>query len=372
MNINIAVETEISKSSRVKQLESMFDCPVKDKVALEWKGDVPIEASPWNVGLIVGPSGAGKSTILREAFGAPDTFDWVGKSVIDDFDSGMSVSEISEICRAVGFNTIPAWMRPYKVLSTGEKFRVDLARRLASSRTPIIVDEFTSVVDRQVAMIGSHAVQKYARGNDRQFVAATCHYDVIEWLQPDWILEPATMTFTRRSLQRRPELEVTIAAVSYEAWKIFAPFHYMSADLNRTARCFGMFVGDHIVGFTAILHMPHAKVKNIKRFTRIVIHPDWQGLGLGPILKETVASAYKALGNRVRSYPAHPSWVRTLARDKKWVLVHKPGTFGPTRGLSSSFRREGDKPWRQGSRPCAVFEYIGPPMATDNARKLAA
>ena len=80
-------------------------------------------------------------------------------------------------------------MKPFSVLSTGEQFRVALARHLLSDDDPIVVDEFTSVVDRQVAHIGSIAVSKYVRKRDRKFIAVTCHYDVIEWLQPDWILE---------------------------------------------------------------------------------------------------------------------------------------------------------------------------------------
>ena len=135
--------------------------------------------------------------------------------MIDDFSPALSVDAISQACMAVGFNTIPAWLRPYGVLSNGEKFRVDLARRLLEGGDLIAVDEFTSVVDRQVAKIGSHAVQKWARGKGRQFVAATCHYDLEDWLQPDWVLEPATMTFRWRSVQRRPELACTIARVPY-------------------------------------------------------------------------------------------------------------------------------------------------------------
>lgn len=368
MRIDINVESDVSRSARVKQLESLFDCPVKEKTSVSWSGDFPFESAPWNVGLIVGPSGAGKSTILREAFGEMKRFEWTGKSVIDDFSSKLNLQAVSDICRAVGFNTVPAWMRPYAVLSNGERFRVDLARRLAELDGVIAVDEFSSVVDRQVAQVGSFAVQKYARKRGLQFVAATCHYDVIEWLQPDWILEPATMTFTRRALQRRPDLAVTISKVPYAAWRIFAPFHYMSADLARAARCFGLFVGDALAGFAAILHMPHERVKNMKRFTRIVTHPDWQGLGLGPVLKDAVASAYKALGFRVRSYPAHPSWVRTLAANPKWVMTKRPGTFQPARGGSSSTGRS----WHQGSRPCAVFEYIGGPMELEQAERLIA
>jgi ABC-type ATPase with predicted acetyltransferase domain len=83
-------------------------------------------------------------------------------------------------------------MKPQAVLSNGERFRVDLARRLLELPDPIVVDEFTSVVDRQVAKIGAHAVQKFVRKHNRRFVAATCHYDVVEWLQPDWIFSLRT------------------------------------------------------------------------------------------------------------------------------------------------------------------------------------
>jgi hypothetical protein len=66
---------------------------------------------------------------------------------------------------------------------------------------PLLVDEFSSVVDRQVAKIGAHAVQKWVRRNARQFVAVSCHYDIVDWLRPDWVLEPATMSFRWESLR---------------------------------------------------------------------------------------------------------------------------------------------------------------------------
>lgn len=163
-SVDVVVESELSNSSRVRQLEAMFDVPPSEKCRLSWKGEIPIEGQPWNVGLIVGPSGAGKSTIARNCFGEHVDFDWPGKSVIDDFRKESSVADIATICQAVGFNTIPAWLRPYRVLSTGERFRVDLARRLLELPDPIICDEFTSVVDRQIAQIGAHAVQKFGSG----------------------------------------------------------------------------------------------------------------------------------------------------------------------------------------------------------------
>jgi ABC-type ATPase with predicted acetyltransferase domain len=120
---------------------------------------------------------------------------------IEDFPKGVSISQIAEICQSVGFNTIPAWMRPFAVLSNGEKFRVEMTSRLIECGDLVTMDEFTSVVDRQVAKIGAQAVQKFIHRAGERFVAASCHYDIIEWMQPDWVFEPATMHFARRSLQ---------------------------------------------------------------------------------------------------------------------------------------------------------------------------
>jgi hypothetical protein len=365
MKIDFQVSSPVSQSARVKQLSAMFDCPVSEVSKLNFKGELPIEEFDWNVGLIVGPSGCGKSTILNHAFGAPQVFDWAASSVIDDFSRDLSMQTISEVCQSVGFNTIPAWMRPYAVLSNGEKFRVEMARHLLSGADPILMDEFTSVVDRQVAQIGSHAVQKYVRKNNLHFVASTCHYDVLDWLQPDWILEPATMSFQRRSLRRRPDLEVEIRRVEYAYWKIFAPFHYLSADLNPAAQCFVLFVNDQPASFAGMLHFPHPSVRDIKRCSRLVTLPDWQGLGLALILVEQMGAAYRAVGNRLRTYPAHPSLIRSFAKSSGWACVKKPGNYSPRKGDSSSVDGFG-------GRPCAVFEYKGEGMDATTAKRLLA
>src|ERR1035438_2787699 len=122
----------------------MFDCPAQDKCRIEFKGEMPVEDFDWNVGLIVGPFGCGKSSILNRVFGKPGDFQWGAKSVIDDFPKGISISQIAEICQSVGFNTIPAWMRPFAVLSNGEKFRVEIARRLIEWGAMVTMDEFRS------------------------------------------------------------------------------------------------------------------------------------------------------------------------------------------------------------------------------------
>ena len=369
MRIDIAVESQIAETSRVQQLSAMFDVPPAEKSRIEWHGDLPIEDFDWNVGMIAGPSGSGKTSIARQLFAKH--FDvnlkWGRGAVIDDFSASRGIDEIARVCQAVGFNSIPSWMRPFHVLSNGERFRVELARRLLELQDPIVVDEFTSVVDRQVAQIGAHAVQKYVRKNNRRFVAVSCHFDILDWLQPDWIFDPSTMTFSRRLLQRRPPIDVTICRVSYSAWKLFAPFHYLTGDLSRSARCFGLFVGDRIASFAGILPKPVSQGPDrgtaIAGVSRVVTLPDWQGLGLAFVLMETLAAAYKASGRRFRNYPAHPGFVRAHQRSTNWIQTKRAGSYDGIR--TGTMLGSGD-------RPCAVFEYVGQAMVRDAAESLLA
>ena len=145
--------------------------------------------------------------------------------------------QVVDLFTAVGFGSPPSWIKPYHVLSSGERFRCDLARALASESTepgveesrsqrmlwlstpqlptprhPLVVfDEFTSVVDRNVAKVCSAAIAKGIRRGHIpcRFVAVTCHYDVAEWLEPDWVLDMAVGELTRRRL-RRPTIELEI------------------------------------------------------------------------------------------------------------------------------------------------------------------
>jgi ABC-type lipoprotein export system ATPase subunit len=243
MKIKIHRESTFDITHRVEMLGSMFEMPIPEKLSINLEGEVDLSTKPWNIGLIVGPSGSGKTITLNELFGGSKELLWNSRSVIDDFPGELSMESISRVCQSVGFNTIPAWLRPFNVLSNGERFRCEVARRLLSNDNPIVIDEFTSVVDRQVAQFACHSIQKYVRETDKHLVAASCHYDIIDWLQPDWILEPGSnLKLSWRGLQRRPSITASVCRVRYETWELFKQYHYLSADLNRAARCYGLFV----------------------------------------------------------------------------------------------------------------------------------
>lgn len=113
-----------------------------------------------------------------------------------------SMKDIEKMFYAVGFGSVPSWLKPYSVLSNGEKMRVDLARAMLE-KDFVCFDEFTSVVDRQVAQTTCIAINKAVKRSDKQFVAVTCHYDVMEWLEPDWVFDTNTMKMVFQSARDR-------------------------------------------------------------------------------------------------------------------------------------------------------------------------
>lgn len=366
-NLDFVISHDIEHTARVRQVSSMFDVPLAERKERRWSASVDFDKlDSWNVGLVVGPSGCGKSQCARALFGelVDPTFEWNAGAVVDDFSDRFSVEQITNVCSAVGFNTIPNWLTPFRYLSNGEQFRVRLARSLleADDDGPLVIDEFTSVVDRQVAKIGSHAVQKYVRKNDRQFVAVSCHEDIEEWLRPDWVFRPATGEYyAGRWVHRsRPKIDVAIEPVRRETWKMFASFHYMSAKVHPAARMFSLLIDEKPVAITAIMNQPTTGKRRIAKISRTVTLPDWQGLGLSFVLNEALGSVYRQRGVLLHNYPAHPSYVRSHMRSKRWQMRTKPGAIlsGPlqTSGCYKSLRR-----------PCAVFRYVGSASTKEKA-----
>ena len=187
-SFDIIRESKPDETYRVAATIGAFDLDIK-KINERFTGNIDIEGKEWNIGLIVGGSGTGKSTIAKELYGNDYFFsnEYKAKSVIDDMPEGKSIKEITMAFTSVGFSSPPSWLKPYDVLSNGEKMRCDLALCLLQDREVFVFDEFTSVVNREVAKTASFAIQKAVRKNKRKFIAVSCHSDIVEWLQPDWI-----------------------------------------------------------------------------------------------------------------------------------------------------------------------------------------
>lgn len=339
MSQTIVLESDVKRTGRVQQVEGIFDVPPSErsKVELEIPDSLSgvFDEDDWNVGLIVGPSGSGKSAVCRELWperyvSPDDAMEWPDdRAVVDGIDA--PIKEVTQMLTRVGFGSPPNWLRPYRVLSTGEQWRARLARLLLERDDPV-VDEFSSVVDRQVAQFGSESVQKTVRRRGSRFVAVTCHFDVIEWLSPDWIFRPDTgqIEWPRGSLQRGP-IELEVRRVSREAWSVFRPHHYLSGNLHTAAFCFGAFLDGECIAFQACYRRPHPKVKNLMAGHRTVVLPDYQGLGIGVRLKDWVAQWSANEGYRYRTTLAHPALVSSHRRSPRWTEVAGPGENKPSK-----------------------------------------
>ena len=201
-SFNIVKKNQVDKTYRVAHIMSDYDVKVEHSNE-HFEGNIVLP-DKWNIGVIVGNSGTGKSTIAKELFGdiLINGFDYKAKSVIDDMPKNATMDDISKMFYAVGFGSVPCWLKPYNVLSNGEKMRVDLARALLEKEV-ICFDEFTSVVDREVAKTACIAINKAVKRQDKQFVAVSCHFDILEWLQPDWVFDTNNMkSFFGQSLDR--------------------------------------------------------------------------------------------------------------------------------------------------------------------------
>jgi hypothetical protein len=326
--LTIHRSTEIVATPRVQQVSGIFDLPPAQASERSWTVSLPLEAHPWSIGLVTGPSGCGKSTLARELWPAAASlsFDWPGdRAVVDAFPARMPIKEITGLLSAVGFSSPPAWLRPFSALSNGEQFRCTLARTLAECPELAVVDEFTSVVDRTVARVGSCAVAKAVRRRGGQFVAVTCHDDLIDWLDPDWIYLPAEDAFHwRRERQPRPPIRLEIRRVGRDAWRTFHHHHYLSSDLNRSAKCFAGFVDGRPAVFTAVISFPHPTVPSWREH-RTVCLPDFQGVGIGNAFAEFVASLFAATGKRYISTTSHPAMIHHRARSPLWNMHRRPG-----------------------------------------------
>ena len=302
-------------------------------------------------------------------------FDWpANRSLVDACPAQMGIRDISHLLASVGFASPPSWLRPFRALSNGEQFRVTMARALAeAAQSPdldhcVVIDEFTSVVDRTVARIGSAAIAKAIRRRNQRFVAVTCHYDVCDWLDPDWVYEPASDTFQWRCERLgRPSIPVAVWRVHHSAWRIFKRHHYLSGELNRAAKCFVGFVDDVPALFTAVLPFPHP-IRSGWREHRTVCLPDFQGVGLGNAMSEFVAGVFRATGKPYFSTTSNPAMIRHRSRSGLWKLKRTPSLAGGSRRNGSAVSRKLRRTAAL-NRLTAGFEFVGPALPID-ARRL--
>ncbi len=307
------ISVEVQTDAITARASEAFDYPFDGMTQF----DIPTPQGipdDYKIGLIVGPSGSGK-TLLLNTFGTPTPIEWDSDKAIcshlHDFKTAV------DMLSAVGLNSIPVWLKPYHVLSTGERARVLIARGL---RSHAVFDEFTSTVDRATARSLAASIRVYADRHDvHHLTFASCHRDIIEWLAPDWTYDTLTQrTHLGRSVQQR-QIIIEIHRCDWHCWRAFRQHHYLTHTIHKGAQCFiGTWLGVQVV-FTAVLALPHPKIKNAFREHRTVVLPQFQGLSIGVAFSDAIASLYFRQGKRYYSRTIHPRMGQHRQLSSKWT-----------------------------------------------------
>lgn len=344
----VTLQSPVATSFRCTRAANALDIDQKKKSIHHFAVDADLDA-PFSVGLIVDASGSGKTTLARQIYG-DDCFRELldlTRPVIDQFPEAMAYDDCAKALSGVGLTQVPCWIRPAVTLSNGQRVRAECALQMAASRQdrPTVIDEWTSVVDRTVAKVMSHCIAKHARKTGRQVVLASCHYDVIEWLDPDWIIDCNKQEFIDRRLlpeserRRKERLRFEIRPAHRDTWRFFSRYHYLSDRLpGGKIETFGLFIDGEQIAFQCFAnYVPfrpgHTHMQ--MHSNRTVIHPDYAGLGLDIVLINDTSAIMAQRGFDVRAKFASLPVFKAMSRQPCWIpdetarkhAVQKGGTM---------------------------------------------
>lgn len=344
MKIDIAHRCADFDSYRAARVKSLFN--VEQGCNVQITADLPLEERPWRLGVVVGPSGSGKTSIGR-AIGPLYAPAWpANRPIIDAIDPRGSFDAVTGALSAVGLGSVPAWLRPYQVLSNGEQFRANLARLVCEAPELCVVDEFSSVVDRQIARIGAGAFAKAWRRTQGRAVLLSCHYDVLDWVEPDWVFDTASGQFQWGWHRRRPRIELEIREAAQRDYALFEPHHYLSLPPMVAGSHYVGWVGDEPVAHIAFSTRPGLVEA---RACRLVVMPEWQGAGVGMRFLNALCDRWLTGQNRyglpLRTlfHTSHPGLAAALRRDPKWTQVSAQLLGGNKARSEASFAKTARK-----------------------------
>jgi GNAT superfamily N-acetyltransferase len=166
----------------------------------------------------------------------------------------------------------------------------------------------------------------------------------VEWLEPDWVLDMATGELSRRRL-RRPEINLEIVETSRDAWRYFKKHHYLSGALHQGAKCYLAKWNGESVAFCATLQSIGRK--GLRKVHRLVVAPEFQGLGIGTAFANGVASILAEQGCRTAITTGHPGLSAALKKSPFWRCSGVNWVSEKSRGVHVR------------NRNAASFNYVG-------------
>lgn len=354
---NIELKTKILNDKYTEYVYEAFDIQNREETSVS----IPMNLGEaknfdWNVGVILGGSGSGKTTILKKIGDIKKpTFD-IEKPLISNFD-WLEPKDATLVLTSMGLSSVPTWLRPFYALSNGEQYRATLAYLVASAKNGevILIDEYTSVVDRDVAKAMSFALQKYIRRENKRIILASCHYDILEWLMPDWTYNPQKRGALERGdwlWQGRPQIELQVSRVEPNTWDFFKKHHYLTEEVNKSCQCILFEWNKNPIAICCILNTPRKGMGEAMAISRIVVNPDYQGMGIGYSLCCFIGGIYKQRRNRIFIKTVNPALGMKFNNSKEWRGTTFNGKKAPHVNLDAKAKNRFD-------RISYCHEYIG-------------
>tara|TARA_R110000796_G_C14506516_1_gene429446 strand:+ start:227 stop:1342 length:1116 start_codon:yes stop_codon:yes gene_type:complete len=355
--IEVILKSDVNKEFRCQVAANSLDIDVEKKSIHHLKIDNINLPNQWNLGLVYGNSGSGKTTMIQHLFGE-NIFDVnidEDKPIINQLPSDLNYDECAILLNGIGLNSVPCWIRPFKTLSNGQKARAEAVYLMTKSKDVVFIDEWTSVVDRTVAKAMSICLYKYAKRNNKKIILCSCHIDILEWLNPDWLIDCNKQEFTLPKsedffFKEREKLKFDIKEIDNTSWKYFSKYHYLNERLpGGKLYLYGLFYNNNQIGFQCFAnYVPRKKnTKIIYHSNRTVIHPDYNGLGLGIKL---INGTSKLLDEKIEckimaKFSSTPVY-KAMIKQEVWKYTGFKRKFGKTqfgKGLKRQGRGHRDK-----------------------------
>lgn len=143
-----------------------------------------------------------------------------------------------------------------------------------------------------------------------------------------------------------------------DVWRVFREHHYLSGDMNKACKMYLLYWGEVLVGMASVLPIPNGTLKFGMRQHRLVILPDYQGLGFGTKINDFMAKYFYDNGYKYFIRTTHIRLGNHLSNDIKWKETSSNNKVRSDSGMNYSLisgctADKGDK------RKAYSFEYVG-------------
>lgn len=136
---------------------------------------------------------------------------------------------------------------------------------------------------------------------------------------------------------------------------MFKDHHYLDEKINKAARHYIAVWEGQVIGYLATMTMPSGTIKHAWRGHRVVVLPDFQGMGIGVRFIEAVAQIHLNEGHRFFSRSAHPRMHLYMDASPCWRATSKNKKLRTDVTHEKVYKNH----FVDNKRICYSYEYIG-------------